>query len=92
MLALGNESGGVVGLAGDPNEGSVIVGGPEAGAGNVISGNGGFGVQSRNGVVQGNFIGTDVTGTKALGNNMGVKSRETSRSRRTRSRSTPPRG
>ena len=49
------------------------VGGPTAGAGNVISGNyeGGVaihGIDSVGDVVQGNLIGTDVTGTQALGN------------------------
>ena len=52
------------------------VGGTVAGAGNLISGNGGYGVgigyiyqpQNPTDIVQGNFIGTDATGTKALGN------------------------
>ena len=48
------------------------LGGTAAGARNVISGNGGHGVsiqsQSRNNVVEGNYIGTDVTGTLDLGN------------------------
>ena len=70
--ALGNDSGGVAGGVSEPNVGSVIVGGPEAGAGNLISGNGGIGVASRNGVVEGNFIGTDVTGTLPIGNSVGV--------------------
>ncbi len=49
------------------------VGGTNAGARNFISGNGSIGIQiegaSNSGnVVQGNFIGTDVTGLKAIGN------------------------
>ena len=71
--ALANGSGGVLAISPNQSAGNVIVGGPEAGAGNVISGNGGFAVRNRNGVVQGNFIGTDVTGTLALGNVDGVE-------------------
>ena len=49
------------------------VGGPTAGAGNIISGNeqGGVairGIDAVGDVVQGNLIGTDATGTRALGN------------------------
>ena len=68
-LPLGN-------LAGvNINSASNIVGGAVAGAGNLVSGNGGIGVTVQgNGAstfVQGNLIGTDVTGTKALGNGGG---------------------
>ncbi len=52
-----------------------IIGGTATGAGNVISANGSVGVQfsgagSAGNVVQGNEIGTDVTGTAALGNGL----------------------
>jgi titin len=50
-----------------------VIGGTDAGAGNLISGNQGTGVEitgngTTDNVVQGNFIGTDSTGTVALGN------------------------
>lgn len=50
-----------------------IIGGTEAGAGNIISGNGWEGITisgagAAENTVQGNFIGTDITGTAALGN------------------------
>jgi titin len=52
---------------------TALVGGTEAGAGNLISGNLGTGVTASSGArVQGNYIGTDVTGTHALGNRIGV--------------------
>jgi Right handed beta helix region len=53
---------------------SSSIGGTAAGAGNVISGNGGNGVGIFSGtgtVVQGNFIGTDSTGALDLGNKQG---------------------
>jgi hypothetical protein len=66
-LELGNDIHGVR-VSGSGN----TIGGTLAGAGNVISGNGEFGIflfgLSGNNVVQGNLIGTDVTGLVALGN------------------------
>jgi hypothetical protein len=51
------------------------------GVGNVISGNANAGCVvapgSSNNVVQGNYIGTDVTGTRSLGNLFGVEMNET---------------
>ena len=67
-LDLGNDAAGVL-LEAPGNS----VGGPTEGARNIISGNGWVGVDivgvsSTVNVVQGNFIGTDVTGTADLGN------------------------
>jgi hypothetical protein len=66
--AIGNGAGGVAIFS----TFSTQLGGTAAGARNVISGNGGYGVsiraQSRNNVVEGNYIGTDATGTLDRGN------------------------
>ncbi|MFQ5649312.1 MAG: FlgD immunoglobulin-like domain containing protein [bacterium] len=63
---LGNSGG--VSINGSNN----TIGGTTTGALNVISGNDGTGIgifnNSTGNIVQGNFIGTDVTGTSALGN------------------------
>ena len=63
--ALGNRGNGV-GVASVAN----TVGGTTPGSRNVISGNGGSGVRFDGGsnLLAGNFIGTDATGTSALGN------------------------
>ena len=71
-VALRNLWDGVASFGGDDN----TIGGSTAGAGNVISGNGGVGVQiygnqSTGNLVSGNVIGTDIGGTKALGNARG---------------------
>jgi uncharacterized repeat protein (TIGR01451 family) len=65
---LGNKLGGML-IIGSNN----LVGGTASGARNIISGNNPDGVQiagagSSNNLIQGNFIGTDVTGTVDLGN------------------------
>jgi uncharacterized repeat protein (TIGR01451 family) len=70
--SLSNSSGGD-GVDIDNGAPSNTVGGISAGARNLISGNGRSGVRiaeagSNTNVVEGNFIGTDVTGTKPLGN------------------------
>ena len=65
-----------------PNEGSGLsiyagvqdtIGGTAAGARNVISGNGGDGLDlsGSDDLIQGNFVGTDLTGIRALPNNTG---------------------
>ncbi len=61
-LVPGNQGTGV----GD--DGSNTIGGTAPGAGNLISGNNSDLNVSSNSVVQGNYIGTDVTGTKVLSN------------------------
>ena len=67
-VSLGNEGPGIQVLA-SPNN---TIGGPLPGAGNLISGNGGDGIDitggSTDNLIQGNWIGTDVTGSAALGN------------------------
>ena len=58
----------------DNGANSVTIGGTVSGARNVISGNSGDGLDITGSfvVIEGNFIGTDVTGTNAVGNNSGV--------------------
>ena len=73
-VALGSVVGGAgVDIENAPNN---TIGGVVAGTRNLISGNGAVGVgifdpQSIGNVVQGNFIGTDVSGTRALPNHGG---------------------
>jgi hypothetical protein len=77
--ALGNGTEGIE-ITGGVASGN-LVGGTTAAASNIISGNiddgvvisAGPGQQVSSNAVQGNFIGTDVTGTKALGNLDGVQ-------------------
>lgn len=69
-LPVPNLSNGIVLVTGTHDN---LIGGTEPGAGNVISGNQGDGIflvddGTSNNLIQGNFIGTDVTGTVALGN------------------------
>ena len=53
-----------------------LIGGTAPGAGNLISGNlGGILILASGNTVQGNLIGTDVTGTKAIQNEKGIDSR-----------------
>jgi len=63
-------------LLGDGAENNTI-GGPAEGDCNVLSGMSGgiriFGSSSWGNVIQGNYIGTDRTGTQALGNSCGIK-------------------
>jgi titin len=71
-IALGNGSDGVdSAVLIDAGASNNTIGGTAAGTGNVVSGNYFNGVRIRdssNNVIQGNFIGTDVTGTQPLGN------------------------
>jgi hypothetical protein len=67
--ALGNGRAGI-GISGAPTN---LIGGAASGAGNVIAANGDAGIYlvtagSAGNQLQGNFIGTDATGTSAMGN------------------------
>ncbi len=69
MVAFPNLFGGIAIRNGASNN---IIGGTETGARNVISGNNDFGLiigdETHSNIVQGNYIGTDATGSGALGN------------------------
>ena len=64
LLPLGNAGGGI-----NESGNNDLVGGPNPGEGNLISGNiSGILVQANNSTIQGNLIGTDKTGTVKIGN------------------------
>jgi hypothetical protein len=74
----GNEDGGIAVFGGNGN----LIGGTVLGAGNVISGNRGAGPMDAAGIfivtgndnrIQGNYIGTNATGTAALPNHNGIE-------------------
>jgi conserved repeat domain len=69
---LGNAGDGVEMVSGDNTVTNCTIGGTAAGAGNLISGNNGSGVQffgvGTGNLIQGNLIGTNASGTQAVGN------------------------
>jgi hypothetical protein len=63
-----------ISILGSPNN---VIGGSSAAARNLLSGNQAYGVfilgaGSTGNVIQGNYIGTDVLGTQAIGNSLGI--------------------
>ncbi|MEP3479712.1 MAG: DUF4114 domain-containing protein [Fuerstiella sp.] len=69
-IALGN---GFAGVRIDSGAQDTVVGGDSTGAGNILSGNGAHGVRvhgagTNDTTIQGNLIGTDQSGTEAIGN------------------------
>jgi hypothetical protein len=77
---IGTDSSGTVGLGNGigiyvNGASGTIIGGTVSGAGNLISDNQQMGIEvmdSSNNLIEGNRIGTDVTGTKKLGNGDGI--------------------
>src|SRR5882724_2492662 len=67
--ALGNHNGGIF-VSSLASAGAAVIGGPTVGSRNIISGNNDFGVMviADGIIIQGNYIGTDITGNAALGN------------------------
>jgi len=72
-VPLGNTSAGIVIASPTTN---ITIGGPSPGAGNLISANGGTGtfdggvrLGGSNCLLQGNLVGTDISGSKPMGNN-----------------------
>ena len=74
---LGNDGGGVSVFFADNNTIGGITDSPGTGAGNLISGNSGDGISlmgTEDTVIFGNLIGTDLTGTLAIANAVGIDS------------------
>ena len=79
--ALGNSAGGIrisdsdFESGGSPKLAPITIGGTASGAGNVISGNPGFGITTTaDGVImRRNYIGTDATGTTSVANGGGIR-------------------
>jgi hypothetical protein len=70
ILNRGNGGTGIASIDDGFNGASVVIGGSVGGARNVISGNGGRGIEigGEGGTIQGNLIGTQIDGVSPLGN------------------------